>query len=90
LDGILNGSSVTIYYDSGLMIGLKGFVGAVLGGFVSYSMAAVGSVLVGLTEAYSSFFASAYKEIIVFLAVIPIILLRVFLSKSVVEEEEEH
>ncbi|MFP1646361.1 branched-chain amino acid ABC transporter permease [Pontitalea aquivivens] len=88
--GILIGSSVTIYYDSGLMIGLKGFVGAVLGGFVSYSMAAVGSVLVGLTEAYSSFFASAYKEIIVFLAVIPIILLRVFLSKSVVEEEEEH
>ncbi|MDR5654804.1 branched-chain amino acid ABC transporter permease [Ruixingdingia sedimenti] len=88
--GILIGSSVTIYYDSGLMIGLKGFVGAVLGGFVSYSMAAIGSILVGLTEAYASFFASAFKEIIVFLAIIPIVLVRVFLSRTPVEEEEEH
>ncbi|MBS7706117.1 branched-chain amino acid ABC transporter permease [Chelatococcus asaccharovorans] len=59
--GILIGPTITIYYDSGLMIGLKGFVGAVLGGFVSYPLAALGSVIVGLVEAYASFFASLFK-----------------------------
>jgi len=87
--GILIGPTVTIYYDSGLMIGLKGFVGAVLGGFISYPLAAIGSILVGLVEAYASFFASSYKEIIVFLAVIPIILLRWLTAGHGVEEEEE-
>lgn len=87
--GILIGPTVTIYYDSGLMIGLKGFVGAVLGGFVSYPLAAVGSLLVGLVEAYASFFASSYKEIIVFLAVIPIVLLRWLSARHDVEDEEE-
>ncbi|KQZ46660.1 ABC transporter permease [Rhizobium sp. Root149] len=88
--GILIGSSVTIYYDSGLMIGLKGFVGAVLGGFASYPLATLGSVLIGIVESYSSFFASTFKEIIVYLAIVPIILLRVFITPHSVEEEEEH
>lgn len=87
--GILVGPTVTIYYDSGLMIGLKGFVGAVLGGFISYPMAALGSTLVGLAESYSSFFASSFKEIIVFLAVIPIVLLRWLTARNDVEDEEE-
>jgi len=88
--GILIGPTVTIYYDSGLMIGLKGFVGAVLGGFVSYPLAALGSVSIALVEAYASFFASSYKEIIVFLSIIPIILLRWTGARHDVEEEEEH
>jgi hypothetical protein len=29
----------TIYYDSGFLIGLKGFVGAIIGGLVSYPLA---------------------------------------------------
>ena len=32
LSGILISPITTIYYDTGLMIGLKGFVGAILGG----------------------------------------------------------
>lgn len=88
--GILISPTVTIYYDSGLMIGLKGFVGAVLGGFVSYPLATLGSVLVGLVEAYASFLASAFKEIIVFLAIIPIILTRWLWARNDVEDEEEH
>ncbi|MBA4222539.1 MAG: branched-chain amino acid ABC transporter permease [Methylobacterium sp.] len=87
--GILIGPTITIYYDSGLMIGLKGFVGAVLGGFVSYPLAALGSVLVGLVEAYASFSASSYKEIIVFLSIIPIVLLRWIGARHDVEDEEE-
>ena len=53
-------------YDAGFDIGLKGFVAAIMGGLVSYPMAAAGAVLVGVLESLSSFWASAYREVIVF------------------------
>ena len=58
------------------LIGLKGFVGAIIGGLASYPLAAVGAVLVGLLESYSSFWASAYKEVIVFSTILPVLLWR--------------
>jgi branched-chain amino acid transport system permease protein len=64
--GILIAPITTVYYDTGFLIGLKGFVGAIIGGLASYPLAAAGSILVGLLESYSSFYASAYKEVIVF------------------------
>jgi branched-chain amino acid transport system permease protein len=88
LGGILVAPLTTIYYDSGFLIGLKGFVGAIIGGLVSYPLAAAGSLLVGLLESYSSFWASAYKEVIVFTLIIPVLLWR-SLSTPHVEEEEE-
>ncbi|TDV37420.1 amino acid/amide ABC transporter membrane protein 1 (HAAT family) [Paraburkholderia caballeronis] len=88
LCGILVAPLTTIYYDSGFLIGLKGFVGAIIGGLVSYPLAAAGSVLVGLLESYSSFWASAYKEVIVFTLIIPVLLWR-SLSTPHAEEEEE-
>jgi branched-chain amino acid transport system ATP-binding protein len=51
----------TIYYDSGFLMGLKGFVGAIIGGLASYPLAAGGALMVGLLEAYSSFYASALQ-----------------------------
>ncbi|MCP3717930.1 branched-chain amino acid ABC transporter permease [Paraburkholderia sp. CNPSo 3281] len=88
LCGILVSPLTTIYYDSGFLIGLKGFVGAIIGGLVSYPLAAAGSVLVGLLESYSSFWASSYKEVIVFTLIIPVLLWR-SLSTPHAEEEEE-
>jgi len=88
LCGILVAPLTTIYYDSGFLIGLKGFVGAIIGGLVSYPLAAAGSVLVGLLESYSSFWASSYKEVIVFTLIIPVLLWR-SLSSPHAEEEEE-
>ncbi len=38
---------------SGFLVGLKGFVGAIVGGLVSYPVAALGALLVGLLESYS-------------------------------------
>lgn len=76
LAGILMVPTTAIYYDSGFIIGLKGFVGAILGGLVSYPLAAVGAVIVGLLESFSSFWASEYKEVIVFTIIIPILLWR--------------
>jgi branched-chain amino acid transport system permease protein len=85
--GVLIAPLTTIYYDTGFLIGLKGFVGAIIGGLVSYPIAAVGAVLVGLLESYSSFWASAYKEVIVFTLIIPVLLWRSLRAHHVEEEE---
>ena len=74
--GVLIGPITTIYYDSGFLVGLKGFVGAIIGGLSSYPIAAAGALLVGLIESFSSFWASAFKEVIVFTLIIPVLLWR--------------
>lgn len=90
LSGVLISPLATIYYDTGLMIGLKGFVGAILGGMTSYPLAAAGALVVGLLESYASFWASPLKESIVFGFLIPALLWRSLTSRHpVVEDEEE-
>jgi branched-subunit amino acid ABC-type transport system permease component len=74
--GVLIGPITTVYYDSGFLVSLKGFVGAIIGGLVSYPLAAVGALLVGVIESFSSFWASAFKEVIVFTLIIPVLLWR--------------
>ncbi|MFZ6648713.1 branched-chain amino acid ABC transporter permease [Undibacterium sp. TJN25] len=86
--GVLIAPLTTVYYDGGFLIGLKGFVGAIVGGLVSYPVAAAGAILVGLLESYSSFWASAYKEVIVFTLIIPVLLWRSLSSKHSDEDEE--
>lgn len=85
--GVLVAPLTTIYYDSGFLMGLKGFVGAIIGGLGSYPVAAAGAVLVGLLESYSSFWASAYKEVIVFTLIIPVLLWRSLASPALDEGE---
>jgi branched-chain amino acid transport system permease protein len=88
LSGILVAPITTIYYDSGFLVGLKGFVGAIIGGLVSYPIAAAGALLVGLLESYSSFWASAFKEVIVFTLIIPVLVWRSLTARHIEEEEE--
>ncbi|MEO8807588.1 MAG: branched-chain amino acid ABC transporter permease [Burkholderiaceae bacterium] len=78
LSGLLIGPTTTIFYDSGFLIGLKGFVAAIFGGMASYPAAALGALLVGVLESFSSFYASAFKEVIVFTLIIPVLLWRSF------------
>jgi branched-chain amino acid transport system permease protein len=85
--GILIAPITTIFYDTGFIIGLKGFVGAIVGGLASYPIAAAGALLVGLIEAYSSFWASAFKEVIVFTLIIPVLLWRSLTTHHVEEDE---
>ncbi len=80
VSGALIGPMVTIYYDSGFLLGLKGFVGAIVGALSLYPAAAAGAVLVGMIEAFGSFWASAYKEVIVFTLILPVLLWRWFAS----------
>jgi len=89
LSGVLIAPITTIYYDSGFIIGLKGFVAAIVGGLASYPLAAGGAVLVGLMESFTSYWASAYKEVIVFALIIPVLLVRWLFTRRVEEEEEE-
>ncbi|MGH7003393.1 MAG: branched-chain amino acid ABC transporter permease [Alphaproteobacteria bacterium] len=87
--GVLIAPFTTIYYDSGFLIALKGFVGTVIGGMTSYPLAALGALLVGLLESFASFYASALKEVIVFSLLIPFLLWRSFVSRHVEEEHDE-
>lgn len=88
LSGVLVAPITTIYYDSGFLVGLKGFVGAIMGGLVSYPVAAAGALLVGMLEAYASFWASAYKEVIVFTLIIPVLVWRSLTTHHIEEDEE--
>ena len=89
ISGILIGPVTTLYYDSGFLIGLKAFVGAIIGGLVSYPATAVGAIFVGLFESYAAFWNSALKEVLVFGALIPILIWQSLVSGSGVEEEIE-
>jgi branched-chain amino acid transport system permease protein len=73
LAGVLIGAVTPLSYDAGFDIGLKGFVAAIMGGLVSYPMAAAGAVLVGVLESLVSFWASAYRTVIVFTLLIPVL-----------------
>ncbi len=86
LCGILIAPFTIVNYESGFIIALKGFVGAIFGGLASYPVAALGSVAVGLVESFSSFWASSYKELIVFTVILPILLWRSLTSHHVDEE----
>ncbi len=86
--GVLIGPITTVYYESGFLVSLKGFVGAIIGGMVSYPLAAAGALLVGLLESYASFFASGFKEVIVFTLIIPVLLWRSLTSHDHDEGDE--
>jgi branched-chain amino acid transport system permease protein len=87
VSGLLVGPTTTMFYDSGFLIGLKGFVAAIFAGLASYPAAALGALLVGLLESFGSFWASAFKEVIVFTLIIPVLLWRSM--KHPHHEEEE-
>lgn len=74
LCGLLIGPVTTIYYDGGFLIALKGFVAAIIGGLSSYPLAVIGALSVGLCESIASFYASAFKDAIVFALTLPVLL----------------
>ena len=87
VSGLLIAPVTTIYYDTGFLIGLKGFVAAIVGGLSSYPLALAGALLVGQLESFSSFWASAFKEVIVFTLIIPVLWWRALNTHHVEDEE---
>ncbi|GAA5233713.1 branched-chain amino acid ABC transporter permease [Verticiella sediminum] len=88
LSGILIAPLTTLYFDSGFIISLKGFVGAIIGGLASYPVAALGALAVGLVESFSTFWASSYKEVLVFTLILPFLLWRSLKGGHGGEDEE--
>jgi branched-chain amino acid transport system permease protein len=89
LIGVLIAPAMTMYYDSGFLIGLKAFVAAIIGGLVSYPLTALGALAVGVVEAFGSFWSGALKDVIVFSLLIPVLVLRSALQHHSEEEPEE-
>lgn len=87
ISGALIAPVTTVFYDTGFLIGLKGFVAAIIGGLISYPLAAAAALAVGMVEAFSSFWASSFKEVIVFTIIIPVLLWRSLRSSHVEDEE---
>jgi branched-chain amino acid transport system permease protein len=77
IGGIVMAPATRPTYDMGLMLGLKGFVAAIMGGLVSAPGAVVGGLVLGVAENLGAGVTSAgYKEIIVFALLILILILR--------------
>jgi branched-subunit amino acid ABC-type transport system permease component len=87
ISGLLIAPITTVYYDTGFLISLKGFVGATVGGMASYPLAAAGSLLVGFLEAGSSFWWSVFKDSIVFTLIVPVLLWRSFAAPHSEKDE---
>lgn len=61
-------------YDVGIMLGLKGFVAAAIGGLGSSTGAIVGGLLLGLCEAWTAgYLSSEYKDAVPFLIILVIL-----------------
>jgi branched-chain amino acid transport system permease protein len=72
--GILLTPITMTSYDVGIMLGLKGFVAAVVGGLGNGLGAVVGGLLVGIIEAMAAgYISSAYKDAVPFLLIFVIL-----------------
>ncbi|HEX5677536.1 MAG TPA: branched-chain amino acid ABC transporter permease [Alcanivorax sp.] len=61
-------------YDIGIMLGLKGFIAAAIGGLGSSTGAILGGLLLGLAEAYTAgYISSDYKDAVPFVLILAIL-----------------
>jgi branched-chain amino acid transport system permease protein len=69
--GILVAPITLTSYDAGIMLGLKGFCAAILGGMGSAVGAVVGGLIVGIAEAMGAgYVSSEYKDAIAFVIIL--------------------
>ena len=77
--GIIITPITTMSYGAGVMLALKGFSAAILGGYGSMTGAVVGGLLLGMIESLGAgFISSAYKDAFAFL----ILLLALFVRPT--------
>jgi len=72
--GILIAPITTTSYDVGVMLGLKGFAAAILGGLGSGLGAVIGGLVLGIAETMSAgYLSSAYKDAIAFVIILAVL-----------------
>jgi len=77
LAGCLVTPITTLSYDVGVLLGLKGFAAAILGGFGSFPGAILGGLILGLLESLgAAYISSAYKDAIAFVVLLLVLFVR--------------
>lgn len=77
LAGVLVTPITTLNYDVGVLLGLKGFAAAILGGFGSFPGAIIGGLTLGLLESFSAgYLSSAYKDVVAFVVLLLVLFVR--------------
>jgi branched-chain amino acid transport system permease protein len=75
--GIIVAPIALTQYDSGLSLGIKGFVACIVGGFGNPIGAAVGGLMLGVMEAFAAgYVSSGYKNAIAFVILLAFLLFR--------------
>ncbi len=73
--GVLIAPISLTYTDVGVMLGLKGFCAAILGGLGNPFGAVVGGLIVGVTEALTAgYLSSAYKDAVAFVMILVVLI----------------
>ncbi len=77
LAGVLITPITSLSYDIGVLIGLKGFAAAVLGGYGSFAGAIAGGICLGLLESLAAgLVSSAYKDVFAFVVLLAVLFFR--------------
>jgi len=77
LAGCLVTPITTLSYDVGVLLGLKGFAAAILGGFGSFPGAILGGLILGLLESLgAAYISSAYKDVFAFVVLLLVLFIR--------------
>jgi branched-chain amino acid transport system permease protein len=89
IGGVVMAPLTPMSYNAGVMLGLKGFVAAAIGGFKSQIAAVIGGLLLGIVETLAVVanwgpFTSAYKDAIALVVLLLILIIR---SGRLAEEE---
>jgi len=67
----------TTSYDTGIMLGLKGFAAAILGGYGNFAGAILGGVILGILESLGAgLISSQYKDAIAFFVLLLVLFLK--------------
>lgn len=75
LAGVLVAPLITIHYEMGLLLTLKGFAAAILGGLMTPFGAIIGGLTLGLLESLAVVFVSSgYKDVVAMLVLIGIMI----------------
>ncbi|MCE5198240.1 MAG: branched-chain amino acid ABC transporter permease [Armatimonadota bacterium] len=74
--GVMITPILSMQFDAGMMMGIKGFSGAILGGFGNPIGCVIGGLMVGVIEQFICYFSSGYKDILALVIVVVLLLLR--------------
>jgi branched-chain amino acid transport system permease protein len=74
--GIIIAPLTMTSYDVGVMLGLKGFCAAIIGGMSSGLPTVIGGLLLGVLESLGAGFSSGYKDAIAFVILLLILFFR--------------